>query len=168
MTTAASRKATLVRGWQPGLLGRITQMHGEYYARALNLGAGFEVRVARELCEFREQYRPERDLLLTAHADGRVVGSVAVDGSESGHPGARLRWLVVEPAHQGHGLGSALLGQSLQFCREHGVARVHLWTLEELPQAMRLYERVGFRPVERVSDARYTVPLTSCRMEMLL
>jgi hypothetical protein len=31
-----------------------------------------------------------------------------------------------------------------------------------------MYDRAGFRVVERVDDARYTVPLTGVRMELAL
>jgi hypothetical protein len=45
---------------------------------------------------------------------------------------------------------------------------VFLWTVDGLPASRAMYDRAGFRVVERVDDARYTVPLPSVRMELAL
>jgi GNAT superfamily N-acetyltransferase len=157
---------TYVEGFEPGYLGRIAQMHGEYYAKAWGSGADFEAMMARELCEFCARYNPERDLLLTAHVDGVLVGSIAIDGTQSERPGlARLRWYLLEENSQGQGLGKKLLGRALEFCRTQGFPRVFLWTVEGLPASRHLYEKVGFRVVERFVDSRYTMEHTLLRME---
>lgn len=160
--------AELIEGFRPGYLGRIAQMHGEYYAVAWGAGTGFEALQARELCDFHDAYDPGRDLLLTAHIQGKLVGSIAIDGSVGEHPGVRLRWFLLEEAYQGLGIGSALMRRALEFCRERRFARVMLWTVEGLPQSWKMYERAGFRVVERYSDASFTVDQVHVRMEMAL
>jgi GNAT superfamily N-acetyltransferase len=158
-----------VTGFRPGYLGRIAQMHGEYYAGAWGSGPGFEALIARELADFYERYDPARDLLLTAHSGGILVGSIAIIGSETERPDtARLRWFLTEPTHQGQGIGRQLLEQALRFCCDAGFASVYLWTVEGLPQSWGMYERAGFRVTERHPDTQYTVPLTHVRMEMNL
>lgn len=160
---------TYVEGFEPGYLGRIAQMHGEYYAKAWGSGAGFEAIMARELCDFCERYNSERDLLLTAHIDGVLVGCIAIDGTQSERPGlARLRWYLLDETHQGLGIGSKLLGHALDFCRTQGFPLIYLWTVEGLPQSLHLYEKVGFRVVERFADSRYTVAHTQLLMEKSL
>ena len=76
---------------------------------------------------------------------GAFAGSVAIDGSDAGTQGARLRWFIVSPAFQGRGIGKALLGKSVQFCKVVGHKRVFLWTFEGLDTARYLYDAVGFR-----------------------
>ena len=43
---------SLMTGYQPGMIGRIAQMHGEYYARHHDFGAFFEGKVASGVAEF--------------------------------------------------------------------------------------------------------------------
>jgi GNAT superfamily N-acetyltransferase len=158
----------LAEGYRPGILGRIVEMHGVYYARAWGSGVRFEALMARQLCDFCEGYDAGRDLLLTAHADGRLVGSVAVDGSQAERPGARLRWFLLEEGYQGRGIGRALLRGALDFCAGRGFDNVYLWTVEGLPQSRHLYEQSGFRVVERFPDAEYGVDHMKIRMELPL
>jgi hypothetical protein len=42
----------IVTGYRPGMIGRITQMHGEYYAKHYEFGHFFESKVASGLAEF--------------------------------------------------------------------------------------------------------------------
>lgn len=155
-------------GFQPGFLGRIAQLHGEYYARAWGSGVPFEAQMARELCDFSEAYDPGRDLLLTAHLDGLLVGSIAINRSQSESSGAQLRWYIIAEGYHGRGIGRSLLERTLAFCREREFESVFLWTVEGLPESRHLYESVGFRVTDRVRDDRYTVEHVNLRFEMSL
>ena len=130
-------------GYGPGVVGRITEAHGAYYYENWGLDISFETQVGRELSEFLARFRPGRDGLWVANVAGAFAGSVAIDGSDAGNQGARLRWFIVTPAFQGRGIGKALLGKSVQFCKEVGHKRVFLWTFEGLDTARYLYESVG-------------------------
>jgi GNAT superfamily N-acetyltransferase len=167
-SAATLPETTYVAGFQPGFLGRIAQMHGEYYAKVWGSGVPFEAQMAHELYEFSETYDPERDLLLTAHVDGLLVGSIAINGSQAERPGAQLRWYILTEEYQGRGIGRVLLDHALAFCRERGFESVFLWTVEGLPQSRRLYEKAGFRLVESVRDDRYTIEHVNLRFEMSL
>jgi len=156
------------QGYHPGHIGRIVELHGTYYSKHWGSGATFEILMAAELAEFCERYDPERDLLLTAHVDNKLIGSVAVHGSDADDGTARLRWFIVDEAYQGQGIGRALLEQALMFCREKACLNLYLWTVDELPQARHLYESVGFRVVEQVRDSRYGVLLLSLKLEITL
>jgi GNAT superfamily N-acetyltransferase len=169
LSGADAAAVTYVEGFEPGYLGRIAQMHGEYYAKAWGSGAGFEAMMAHELCEFQARYDPSADLLLTAHVDGVLVGSIAIDGTQSERPGmARVRWYLLDERYQGRGIGRELLERALAFCRTQGFPLVYLWTVEGLPQSLHLYQKAGFRIVERFVDSRYTVEHTQLRLEMPL
>lgn len=156
------------RGYSPGAIGRIVDLHGSYYAAAWGVGAPFEILMARELCEFVEHYRPDKDLLLTAHCGELTVGALAVLGQTSRVDWAQLRFVIVDPRYQGRGAGRALLSEALEWCRSRGFAGVFLWTVDHLPQSRALYERAGFEIVERTTDDRYSTRLDSIKMERRL
>lgn len=155
-------------GFEPGFLGRIAQLHGEYYARIWHSGVPFEAQMARELCDFWEVYDSGRDLLLTVHVDGLLAGSIAIVGSQAEVSGAQLRWYIIAEGYQGRGIGRSLLERALAFCRERGFESVFLWTVEGLPESRHLYESAGFRVTDRVRDDRYTMEHVNLRFEMKL
>ena len=154
-------------GYEPGVIGRIGELHGRYYAVAWGSGAAFEMQVLRGLCAFVEAYDSRTHLLLTAHAGETVIGSAAVQLFPPVRQ-AQLRLVIVDPAWQGRGAGRALLDAALAWCRARGVETCFLWAVEGLPASRAMYERAGFRVVERVEDARDTVPRVSLRMELPL
>lgn len=164
----ATAEVEYVEGYRPGYLGRVAELHGVYYANAWGSGAEFEGMMAQEMREFFAHYVEGRDLFLTAQVEGCVVGSIAVEGSQTEAPGARLRWVILDEAYHGRGIGKELLRRALEFCRRAGFSRVFLWTTEGLPQSLGLYERAGFRIVERMADDRYSVPRVNLRLEMAL
>lgn len=136
---------TLLRDYIPGCIGRIVELHARYYQARAGFGVRFESRVARELAAFCEGYDPGRDGLWLAVQDGRIEGSIAIDGSRAGEDGAHLRWFIASDAIRGTGVGNALLASAMAFCRSSGYDRVHLWTFEGLDAARHLYEKAGFR-----------------------
>lgn len=153
-------------GFQPGYLGRMVQLQGEHYDVFHAVpGMNFEVMMARQLCEFHEQYDAQRDLLLTAHAGNRLVGYLAVVGSQQYRPGARLRWFMVEADYRGEGIGRELLRRALEFCRRLGFKSVWLWTVEQLETARRLYDEAGF---EYIADSSIDIPEQGLIMELRL
>ena len=156
------------RGYEPGLIGRVGELHGRYYAMAWGSGAPFELLVTREFCDFIECYDPEKDLVLSAHIDGVLVGSISILGQNAGPDGVQLRFFLVDPVYHGFGVGKALLSQALSWCREHGFCRIFLWTVDNLPQSRGLYEKFGFRVVERCPDDRYTVHHDNLKMALML
>jgi ribosomal protein S18 acetylase RimI-like enzyme len=65
----------------------------------------------------------------------------------SGRAGARgfLQRLAVDPAARGRGYGSALVLDGLRWMKRRGAARAMVNTQERNNDALRLYERLGFR-----------------------
>jgi len=64
--------------------GKITELHGSYYAENWGFDITFETQVARELSEFLLDFRVGRDFFRTARAGNRFAGSIAIDGKEAG------------------------------------------------------------------------------------
>lgn len=130
-------------GYRPGSIGRITEVHADYYHRHWGFDLSFESQVARELAEFLTRLDPGRDLFQVALVEDEFAGSVVVDGG-AGEDAARLRWFIVDPAHQGQGVGWTLLSRAREFAKQAGHRELYLWTFAGLEAARRLYERAGF------------------------
>ena len=64
---------------------------------------------------------------------------------------AQLRWLLLHPEVRGHGIGRRLVEEALNFCRDAGYSSVFLWTVDTLPIAAKLYQSVGFKPIEELT-----------------
>jgi len=132
-------------GYAPGLIGRTTWLHAEYYHDHWGFDISFEAQVGMELSEFLRDFDPKRDGFWAAWKGTDFVGCIAIDGSLKDSQGARLRWFIVDPAYQGQGIGQLLIRHALLFCRQTGCPKVYLWTFEGLEAARRLYERSGFK-----------------------
>jgi GNAT superfamily N-acetyltransferase len=156
---------TLHKGYLPGAIGRIVELHGRYYGELAGFGLPFESRVARELCEFCERYEEGRDGLWLAVLDGGIEGAIAIDGSRAGQEGAHLRWFIVADSLRGTGVGNALLTSAMEFCRARHYERVYLWTFEGLGAARHLYEKFGFRLVLQQSGTQWGVEVNEQRFE---
>ncbi|MEN8613841.1 GNAT family N-acetyltransferase [Dehalogenimonas sp. THU2] len=161
-----SDSITYEEGFRPGYLGRMVQILAEGYEKIWHSGTVFEVCMAREMCDFHDIYTTGRDAIFTAHTDGTLVGGLAVLGDQKERPGANLRWFIVEEEHRRKGIGRELLSRAIDFCREHDFQSIHLWIVEGLDAARRLYESSGFVEIERAVDRRFTVERKSILMEL--
>jgi GNAT superfamily N-acetyltransferase len=99
----------------------------------------------RELDEWRSLFvdgeDPEQQVLAW-HSE-RLVG-VALGKTFSGGMGW-VSQLAVAPDQQGRGLGSALLAEALRRRLDGGATQLGLGVSAANPDALRLYERLGFR-----------------------
>ena len=137
-------RPSIKSGWQPGLGGEIVAAHAQFYAAEHGFGPAFEAVVAQGVAEFLPRLRMPRNGLWTARQDGRLVGSIAIDGEDLGGGAAHLRWFLVSPDAHGKGLGKALLQAALDHADKQGFALTRLWTFAGLDAARVLYERCGF------------------------
>jgi GNAT superfamily N-acetyltransferase len=135
---------TIAKGYVPGVIGRIAELHGTYYATHWGFGLFFEAKVARELAAFVETHDARRDALWTAAVDGRVEGGIVIDGSHAAEKGAHLRWFILSDALRGKGVGRQLITRAVNFCVAKRYPKIILWTFEGLDAARHVYERAGF------------------------
>ncbi|NTW85601.1 MAG: GNAT family N-acetyltransferase, partial [Holophagaceae bacterium] len=131
-------------------------------------GLFFESKVARELAAFCEAYQEGRDGLWLVLVDGRIEGSLAIDGSRAATEGAHLRWFIVSDAVRGTGAGNALLEAAVAFCRVRHYGSLYLWTFDGLAAARHLYEKVGFELVQEQQGSQWGKPVTEQRFELRL
>ena len=117
--------------------------------------AAAKAKVATELSQFLCRLDPERDGFWSAIRDGRVEGSIAIDGVKAETEGAHLRWFILSDALRAQGVGNHLLRDALAFCRKKGYSRVFLWTFKGLEPARHLYEKFGFELVEQIEGEQW-------------
>ncbi|ROP61706.1 MarR family transcriptional regulator with acetyltransferase activity [Enterobacter sp. BIGb0383] len=137
-------RVKIVSGYHAGMIGRITEMHGGYYAREHNFGYFFEAKVAAGLADFSARLGKPCNQIWLAMVNERIVGSVAIDGEDLGNNEAHLRWFILDDGCRGSGLGRKLIAEAMRFCDEQKFSSVQLWTFNKLTAARRLYESFGF------------------------
>lgn len=156
----------ILKGYVPGSIGRIAELHGVYYAKHWNFEAFFEAKVASGLVEFINRYDDNQDGFWVAVEAGRVEGSIAIDGEQVEQKGVHLRWFIVSDALRGQGIGRQLLKLAIDFCRDKGYQRIYLWTFEGLDSARHLYESLGFKLVEQYRGNQWGVEVNEQKFEL--
>ena len=155
-------------GYIPGAIGRITELHADYYSKHRGFDLFFESKVALELSEFLNRFDETHDGFWVVTVDNTIVGAVAIDGSEAKTSGARLRWFIVGPEYQGRGIGQRLLGEAITFCRRANIRRVYLHSFAGLDAARHLYEKSSFVLCEEKEDTTWGKTVTEQTFELLL
>lgn len=157
----------LHRGYLPGCIGRITELHARFYAAHVGFGVYFESKVARELAAFCERHDESRDGLWLALLDGQVEGAIAIDGEHADTEGAHLRWFISSDRLRGSGAGRRLIEEALAFCDARGYRKTWLWTFDGLHAARHLYEQHGFRLVLQQPGGQWGREVLEQRFERL-
>ena len=85
---------------------------------------------------------------LIAEEDGDAVGFIFCVLGDRGRQTAHVTDIYVRPEARGRGVGRALLAELVEPAREAGLAHVSLEVLVRNADARRLYERLGFTPVD--------------------
>ncbi|AKA24157.1 helix-turn-helix domain-containing GNAT family N-acetyltransferase [Pseudomonas chlororaphis] len=166
----ASALPAVQRGYRPGMIGRITELHAQYYARLVGFGQFFEQRVAAGLAEFSARLDQPDNGIWLAVLDEQIVGSIAIDlGGGPDHEQtdriAHLRWFILDEAARGTGTGRLLLETALAHCDRVGARSCYLWTFSGLDAARHLYEAFGFQLVEEQPAAQWGKTVLEQRFE---
>ncbi|MDI1448456.1 GNAT family N-acetyltransferase [Polyangium sp. 6x1] len=112
-------------------------------------GPGFAIHDP-EVSAMSAAYAGPRSAYFVVEMAGRVVGGAGLGPLEGGDTDtAELRKMYFLREARGKGMGERLLRHVLDVARERGFARVYLETLTGMDSAMRLYERLGFRRLDR-------------------
>lgn len=145
MALNTSNKIIESEKYKPGIIGRITELHADYYSKNWNFGLYFEAKAATELSEFLNRFDKNRDGIWILEINEKIQGSIIIDGIKSNELGARLRWFIIDSDYQGKGMGNILMNKAIKFCKDKKYKRVYLWTFEGLDAAKHLYEKYGFK-----------------------
>jgi ribosomal protein S18 acetylase RimI-like enzyme len=85
---------------------------------------------------------------LIAEEDNRALGFVFCVLGDQGRQTAHVTDIYVRPEARGRGIGRALMAELVEPAREAGLGHVSLEVLVRNIDARRLYERLGFVPVD--------------------
>lgn len=110
------------------------------YERSLGVDLSFQ-HFEEEVAGLPGDYDP----ILIARDGDRIAGCVAlrrIDGETS-----EMKRLYLRPEFRGRGVGRALAEAIIAAARARGFARIRLDTLPSMPEAVALYESLGFRDI---------------------
>lgn len=97
--------------------------------------------------------RPPHGAFVLLRTDAGVVGCGGVRRLDSGDAEIKRMW--IDPAWRGLGLGGRMLAELERRALALGHGRVVLDTNESLTEAIALYRRHGYEPIDRYSDNPY-------------
>jgi GNAT superfamily N-acetyltransferase len=158
----------ILPGYCPGALGRIVELHANYYHLDWGFGFFFEARVAKDLSEFLGRFDGAHDGFWIVSLKDRIEGGIAIDGIKAMTDGAHLRWFILSPAVRGRGLGNRLMEEAISFCKKKDYRKVYLWTFEGLHVARYLYEKFGFKLVNQAEGTQWGKKVTEQKFELML
>lgn len=124
------------------------------YAASLDVDLCFQGFEA-ELAAMPGKYAPPQgEMLLARDAEGRPIGCVALRPVEA-EGTCEMKRLYVTPEGRGLGLGETLVRMILDEAKRIGYREIRLDTLPSMTNAIALYRKFGFEPM----DAYYETPL---------
>jgi ribosomal protein S18 acetylase RimI-like enzyme len=124
------------------------------YAASLDVSPcfqGFET----ELATMPGKYAPPTgELLLARDAEGRPIGCIALRSLDP-EGACEMKRLYVMPEGRGLGIGERLVSMIVDEAKRIGYREMRLDTLPSMTNAIALYRKFGFEPM----DAYYETPL---------
>lgn len=99
----------------------------------------------QQLAFIRSRTAPANSTLLVACLGGEIVGLLDFAGeplAEEAHAGTF--GLSIARGHRSEGIGTKLIEALVAWAPRHGVWRIQAWAWKNNPQAIALYERLGF------------------------
>ena len=108
---------------------------------------GWSLRLGWTDMELLEHFAEPENRLLFAYLEGEPVGLAEL---ERYGDTLEVAYLGVVPGARGRGIGQALLEAASRLARESGAGRLVVRAHDHEKEALRLYERLGFSPLEAV------------------
>lgn len=146
-----------IRAYQPTDLPRLQEITAETFG-PVSIDRNMERRLGpfgqgdwrrRKVGAIADDCTAQPDGVFVAEdAAGRVVAYITTRLNQL----SGIGWipnLAVDPAHQGRGLGRALIEHALEFLRRSGMQVAKIETLEQNPIGQKLYPSLGFEEVAR-------------------
>jgi putative acetyltransferase len=100
----------------------------------------------KELADLPGDYAPPSGRLFLAYDDAELVGCVALRRIDA--RACEMKRLYVRQPGRGKGIGRQLAEFVIHAAREIGYESMRLDTLPSMKEAIALYQKLGFRPIE--------------------
>jgi ribosomal protein S18 acetylase RimI-like enzyme len=152
MSAGITNDISIRRELRAGDADAIAELHRRVYASEYGLNERFVEGVRRGLEAAVSTGWPQRTgAVWLVERDGALLGALGL--TVEGEGVGRVRWLVLDAALRGRGLGRSLVGELLAEARRAGLHTLTLETYSDLTAAARIYRDAGFRVQwERVHD----------------
>ncbi|MCF8345960.1 MAG: GNAT family N-acetyltransferase [Bacteroidales bacterium] len=93
-----------------------------------------------------EEFDGQRKAYFVLELEGKVMGGSGIQQLKGAEPHTcELQKMYLKKEARGRGLGRALLDRCLAFAKQEGFTECYLESLPELNDALKMYERAGFR-----------------------
>lgn len=113
-------------------------------------GAGADPVPAPYAAAFAAIEKDPNNLLVVAEAGGRVAGTMQITYipglTYTGGERAQIEGVRIAAEQRGRGIGQAMIGWAIEQARFRGCRLVQLTTDRQRPDAVRFYQKMGFRP----------------------
>ena len=137
------------------------QMDAEMTVRYSNPGAPPEPAeiTARRNASLAVDPADVRATVLVLDADGTPLAHAALRELRGDW---EVKRVIVAEAARGRGIGRILMGRLEELAREAGVRRLILQTGNRQPDAVALYEKIGYTPIPIYEPYVETIPFSLC------
>lgn len=145
-----------VRPYRRGEEEYVAQAHKRIYEQEYRWGPEFSDYAMKIARDFAEKTPEDGEELWIAEMDRIPVGSIMLCRTDDARTG-QLRLFLVEKDARCKGIGSALMEALFEKARQHGYSKLVLWTASPLTDAIRQYEKTGFRETERAENNAWSL-----------
>lgn len=101
--------------------------------------------------------------IFLAYLDNKIVGTICINPINDNS--VEILKFAVLDGYKGLGIGTQILQSALNFCKENGFKTIVLESSSKLQQALRLYEKFGFKHIE-IKDTHFIT--ADIKMELKL
>ena len=146
---------TIIRPYHDGEEEYVADLHRRLYSEEYGWGPEF-INYAVEIpLSFAKKEKNAREELFIAEKDGQPAGCIMLCGTDDPDIG-QLRIYAVEKECRRQGVGAALIQEAMDKARAAGYTKLILWTADAVADAVRKYEKLGFRATEFKANDTWT------------
>ncbi|WP_424494380.1 GNAT family N-acetyltransferase [Salinimicrobium sp. GXAS 041] len=102
------------------------------------------------LNDMHAEYDKPRMAYFVVEEDGEIIGCAGIAPLKNGDPEiCELQKMYFLPVARGRGVGTQMMDHCLAYAKEQGFKNCYLETLPYMKNAIKLYNRTGFKPLEK-------------------
>ena len=159
-----------IRPYKQGEEKYVADLHKALYSTEYSWGPSFTDYAMKIATGFAKSRKNDREELFVADCDGTLAGCIMLCQTDEPSVG-QLRLFAVERDYRRYGIGSALIAAFMKKAKVSGYQKIVLWTASPLTDAIRHYEKLGFKATESVENTTWDTegkPLDEIKMELFL